>query len=633
MLRGVINCSSDPTRTITAVRRLEQLRSPGRLLQLDGLAIGTSARNVGAAQVDGLHCLIDGRISLSPSVPFASAREQLAEAVVRAYRVKGDSLLRDLRGSFSLVLWDQARGRGLLSCDLLATRQLFMWQGDGYLLFATELHELLELIPTRPAPDQRAFVSWLVGGSCPLGCTLYEGVSRLSPGQLVEVDGRSSKLRTYWHPEYVGTLSGSRAEMAGLLRDELEQATVRPLSPTANAVILSGGLDSSIVTMFAARNNPPGSVLRTYSAVFPGREFDETDKVVALTSALGVEPGTFDLRPQGTVRLAVEYTARWKVPLPGAGALVDMAMVAEAAGDGAEVVLDGQTGDEVLGFAPYLVADRLRAGRLLAAVKLARRWPLGRGTTRRDKIWILKNLGIKAMVPAAVAQYLGARSGGTSGPTWLLPETKRTYAELADDWAWKKTMHDGPLWWRHLADVLVNAPHRELRLDYLRHRAESVGLMNASPLYDFDLINLCMRLRPELAFDSRFTRPLAREALHGLIPDAVRLQTQKAVFTPFVSEAITGADAPWIGRLLDGPDPELGAYVDVDHARRIWRGADPQLPLGSMAWGTTVWRLAAAEAWLQLQTREDELYELLEDTSLPGVSASRSGSSTALFSD
>ena len=99
-----------------------------------------------------------------------------AAVLALAYRRSGTRMLERLRGSFSLVVWDTARGRGVLGCDLLATRQLFLSRADGALVFATELHELLPLLPRSPAPDAVAFTRWLADGTCPEGQTLYEGV-------------------------------------------------------------------------------------------------------------------------------------------------------------------------------------------------------------------------------------------------------------------------------------------------------------------------------------------------------------------------------------------------------------------------------------------------------------------------
>ena len=118
-------------------------------------------------------------------------------------------------------------------------------------------------------------------------------------------------------------MRGSRRELAEGLRDELERSTGRRLTERATGVVLSGGLDSSIVTTFAARTRPPAARLRTYSAVFPGSDHDESPKILELTASLGLEPATFQLQPQGTLRLALEHTKRWEMPLTGAGALIE----------------------------------------------------------------------------------------------------------------------------------------------------------------------------------------------------------------------------------------------------------------------------------------------------------------------
>ena len=616
MLCGAFDFSGGPAAELEVVRRIT-----ARFPDAQTMSVGpfTLARGPTAAAIesDGIHCVYEGRLhgAADPVDPHDRAAAG-AEALARGYRRSGRDILAELRGSYSVAIWDEHRREGLLACDLLATRQWFISRGSGNLRFATELRDLLAIVPSRPGPDRNGFLLWLADGTCPQGVTLYEGISRLGPGELLELSPASARTIAYWRPRYAGTLRGSRAELAGALREQLEQATVARMSGLATGVVLSGGLDSSIVTAFAART---GARVRSYSAVFPGAEFDESKKIAELTSALGLDPAAFRIEPQGTLRLALEHTKRWEVPLIGAGALVDIAIVVEAARDGADVVLDGQTGDEVLGFAPYLVADRLRQGRFLAALELTRRWPLGRPTTRQQKAWILYNLGLKKAAPVRLARWADRRRSAPRGPVWLLPSLQRSFDELEDRWAWK-TQSSGPLWWRHMADVLVNAPHRHLRLDFLRHRAAAVGVANESPLYDFDLIDFCLQLPPELAYDWRFARPFAREAVAGLLPEAVRLQTQKANFSPFCAEAIAGPDARGIERLLTADDAELGAYVDMEYVRTLWRSGQPGAAKGSMWWGTTVWRLAAAECWLRLQARASVLDELLASDNAPAPS-------------
>ena len=309
----------------------------------------------------------------------------------------------------------------------------------------------------------------------------------------------------------------------------------------------------------------------------------------------------------------------------GAGALIDVMALTEAAREGAEVVLDGQNGDETLGFSKFLIADRLRQGRFMSARDLIGRWPLGRPLSRAEKTWILKEIGLKGVVPYRVGRVVRARlnrNNDYAAPQWLHPTLRRQFADLEDNWAWKTT-GSGPLWWRHFAELVIEGPHSDLRMDYLRHRATAAGVRNESPLYDVDLIEYCLRLPPELAYDAQFNRPLAREAVRGILPEGVRLQEQKAVFSPFCLNMLTGADFRAIERLIIAPNPELGAYVDMDWVRNYWHTKRPGAGESSMGWGSLMWNLAAVEIWLRSHADPDFIDEMLALPDVPAPSIRR----------
>ena len=362
--------------------------------------------------------------------------------------------------------------------------------------------------------------------------------------------------------------------------------------------------------------------MRTYSAVFPGESFDEGWKVKSLTDSLGIEPVAFTVEPRGALWLALNYSRRWDQPLGGAGAVLDIFAVNEAAKEGAEVVLDGQTGDETLGFAPYLLSDLLRHSRMIAALQLIGRWPVERSPTLRETKWVLKNVGVKGAVPHWIGNIVRSRRGRDRRrvPEWLAPAERRGLVKEHDPWAWK-VGSSGPRWWRYLSDLVIEGPHRDRRLDYLRHRAAAAGVINESPLYDFDLIDFCLRLPPELAFAREHTRPLARHALRDLIPDEVRLNNQKADFASFCFEMLTTADAPGIQRLLDAPNPEIGAYVDMEWVRRLWHHDRPAEGQQTGRWGTLIWHIVAGECWLRTQADPGFVENMLahDDVPPPGM--------------
>jgi asparagine synthase (glutamine-hydrolysing) len=575
------------------------------------------------AQEGALTCVIDGALYEPDALARTLGSAACADAglVARAYDRLGADAFTRLRGRFAVAVWDETAGVGALTSDLLATRELFFASTAGATVFATELRDLLGLLPSRPAPDPVGFGTWLGEGTCPADRTLYDGVFRLRAGELLALQTRSAQQRRYWRPRPEPAMTGSRAQLVDGLRAQLERAIGKRLSQRSSAVILSGGLDSSVVTAVAGVTRPRGAGLRTYSAVFPGEDYDETAKIRQVNARTGIAPGAIEIAAQGTLWLALRHTQSWQLPLIAAGSLIDIAATAEASRDGADVVLDGQTGDELFGLSPYLLADRIRHGRLLSAIALADQWPIGRRTSVRNKVWLIKELGLKGAAPHRLGRFVqGRRDDANAGPPWLAPPLRRAFAAREDRWAWKRAA-SGPLWWRFYSDTLIDAPHREFRLEYLRHRAATEGIVSEPPLYDPDLIGYCLRLPPELAFDRRFDRPLVREAMCHLLPDDVRLQTQKADFTRFCERALVTADAPGIARLLTDPDALIGDWADLTWVRSSWGriAAGEHHP----GWLSPVWRITAAEVWLRAQADPEFIDTALAQPDVPAPSVRR----------
>jgi hypothetical protein len=560
-------------------------------------------------------CHLQGRLSPEAGAPGARGHRAATDVdtVAGAFRDAGPSGVVALRGQFSAVVWERDRTRVHLVCDRLARQGWYVLERPGEILFATELRDLLALAPSRPDTDSVTFTMWLSIQGCPEGRTMYAGVSRLGPGESFAYSGGALDRRVHWRPVYEPPHRSDRRELAAALRHQLRASTWQYLAPGVNGVILSGGIDSSVVAAAAAEAQAPSVDVRTYSAAFPGAPYDESDKITALTGALAVSAQAIQPAPVGALWLGLHHLQEWGLPLVAPGALVDMSVTARAAADGAEVILDGQTGDEVLGFAPFLLADRLAQGRLPSAWQLLGSWP-GSGTTSlRDRIRLARTFGVKGAAPYRLGRLIRDHRDRTGhGPKWLLPARRQVVLEQEDAWAWKRR-GSGPRWWRSFTDTVVWGPHRELRLEFLRHRAASVGMRWGSPLYDEGLIDFCARLDPEIAFDPRFTRPLVREALSDLLPDIVRLQTRKANFAAFVV-ATLNADRTGLERLLGGSAPEIAAYVDLSWLRERWR-LDPQPEPMRPFWGA-LWRAAMGEAWLRFGADPGGLADFMEDRAI-----------------
>jgi hypothetical protein len=273
-------------------------------------------------------------------------------------------------------------------------------------------------------------------------------------------------------------------------------------------------------------------------------------------------------------------------------------MLARAAADGTEVILEGSGGDELFGHDPWLIADRLLRGNIPGAVRLARTMP----GVYRDWRTTLRALRLFGLRGAAPPWYHAARAArrarsGSPGTRLLRPRLEALLAEGPGPWEWKNA--SGPRWWRHLAHLLFVNAHELGVLDYLRRRGSLAGVRSGQPFMSPELADMILRLPPDLAFDREHNRPLLRAAVGELIPPSVANRTDKARFNPVFNEVLE-RDFGEIRRLLEPRSARISEWVEPGAVDDLLRDR----PAGGMQlnrWSRQVWRLLGAECWLRAE--------------------------------
>jgi asparagine synthetase B (glutamine-hydrolysing) len=300
----------------------------------------------------------------------------------------------------------------------------------------------------------------------------------------------------------------------------------------------------------------------------------------------------------------------------------NMPLLRRAAHEGITVMLDGEGGDELFGCSEYLLADRILRGDIRGAISLARRFPGVGDDPKTGLLWALvREYGLKGAAPHGLHRMMRRVFGADRyAPRWLKPPSAKRYLELHDEWAWKK--RGGPRWWGYLADLLTSGRERIGVYDLLRQRASLAGLANRHPLLeDIDLVELVLRVPPELAFDPELTRPLARDAVVGLLPDEIRLRPDKVDFSRLLIEALSGPDRALATQLLGAKDAELWAYAEPKEVGKL---LETPLERRGPVWARVVSRLATTESWLRSQADPSFPQRLLEEHSSPLSDGARS---------
>ncbi|HEX4838403.1 MAG TPA: asparagine synthase-related protein [Solirubrobacteraceae bacterium] len=596
-LAGVFDPSGRADRSRVALALAPQR---ARTVDLGPLLI---AHDGPAANGGELLCLVDGQLDNARELaddlgaPPGSTEEQL---LALAYECWGRGMLARLRGDFAVLLWDARHGAGLLARDQLGVGSIYLHEASGRLCFASELRDLLALLPTRPEPDRTGVAHWIAVSGRPGSGTLYAGVRRLNPGSVLLLDSSCTREERWWAPRFSEPLELPPPELARSVRDALTRAVSRRLDPDRHtAVLMSGGLDSAAVAALATEQAP--GRIDAYTGVFPEHPLvDESSLIEELRATLRLSGVTAEVRPGGLLASAVEHQRAWETPLVAWGDFWTLPLLRAAAASGIRRTLGGDGGDELFGARSHLLADRLRTGRALRALTLALELPgAGDRPARREVARVFGELALAGALPYRVHSPLRRLRQGSEVPTWLTPASIRELRDAADPLAWKRL--DGPRWWAHTAHGLTRGVEETGVFEHQRQRGALAGVQARHPLFDLDLLELGLRLAPEASFDRHRNRPILRASMAGLLPDSVRLRPAKAWFDSLIVDCLTGPDGAAVHALLCDPRAELRAYVELDGVREVLLQGDYERAGGPFRWMHQTWRLVTAECWLRAQ--------------------------------
>lgn len=284
---------------------------------------------------------------------FTSASD--TEVILAAYREWGTDCLQQFNGMFAFALYDARRQTLFLARDRAGEKPLFYHQRNGELRFASELKALLAdpLLPRQIDPE--ALDCYLSLGYVPGDRCIFRTYNKLPPAHAMVFDLVSAKTTVwrYWQVPELADTSQSVDEIA--LLDELEvilEGAVRQqmLADVPVGVLLSGGVDSSLVTAMAVRHS---SKVRTFSIGFTGHgELDETPHARLIAGHFGTAHTELVAEP-ATPELIQALARQFDEPVADSSMLPTW-LVSHLVRQHCTVALGGDGGDELFaGYAHY----------------------------------------------------------------------------------------------------------------------------------------------------------------------------------------------------------------------------------------------------------------------------------------
>lgn len=244
------------------------LENPETARNNPGLSQGT--------QLDGVTLFLSGEIynyrALQKKYNLPPGDE--AETLLRLYQMLGVDMVEEISGVFAWVLFDPLLQSAKMATDRAGVKPLYYSLAGSQLAFATSLNDLKTVLPLEidPLPIYR----FLRFGHFAQGSTPYRNVFQLEAGTMALTINRQIARAKWWdvHDRYHMKSRDGLAKATEKTNAILGQAVdeVFTYAGPSTAVLLSGGIDSGIVTALAAQRT---SKLKTFTIRFSGG-FDET---------------------------------------------------------------------------------------------------------------------------------------------------------------------------------------------------------------------------------------------------------------------------------------------------------------------------------------------------------------------
>ena len=520
------------------------------------------------------------------------------EVLPHAYEEFGVDLGERIEGEFAFAVWDGRAKRLVLARDRPGVKPLYYAQTREALVFASELKAILVSGLVGDELDSEAVSAYLALGYFPAPSTPFRRIRKLLPGHRLVASRAGVRVGPYWRfPAVAGHDAAPRDEAAAAaeLKEALDAVTsARLMSDVPVGMMLSGGLDSTLILSFMAR--AADRPVPTFTVGFRGLP-SELQPARAIAKRFGTDHHELELPVDLSAGDLDDLLWSLDEPIADLSALGFGALCRFAA-QHVKVVLSGQGADELFGgYAKHLATATLARRPGLARLALAAARP-----TRLARSRTFAAVRAGDPVERLFAMSALPHPGGAALAAHLddaRRAVERRFDELPGD-PFSATLY---------LDSQLALP--DDMLHYFDRVSMAHSLEVRVPFVDRRVIELAAALPPELKVKGLVRKHLLREAARGSIPADV-LGRKKVGFMyqvtadwvrsqlpALAAERIADAAAPW-REFLDSD-----AFADL--ARPLAAGR------GDRRSARVVFAVIALDAWLRsfrARAQEDPAREL-----------------------
>jgi asparagine synthase (glutamine-hydrolysing) len=481
--------------------------------------------------------------------------------------------------------------------DRIGAERLCYAHRGGHLAFGSSVQNVVAHPGVGQVIDPQAIYDYLYFHTIPAPRSLYQGVHKLLPGQIVTLKNGQLDSRYYWQADYTPVDAGFEAHR-NHFRAVLDEA-VRDADAPATAAFLSGGTDSS--TVVGALTAARGAPVDTFSIGFDAAGFDEMEYARCAAERYGSRSHEYYLKPADIVTAIPVITREYDEPFGNDSAVPTYFCALTAHAAGFERMLAGDGGDEIFGGNARYAKQKLFENyfRLPAAIRRGVVEPIAHLPGLSDHFPLAKlksyvrqaNMGLPLRLESynflhrtPLDQILATDFIQAIDPSAADAALTEVYARTTSDHYINRMMH---------VDLKFTLADNDLRK--VATMTEAAGIEVRYPLLDDRMVAFANHLPVDYKVRGQKLRWFFKEALSDLLPEKIINKSKHGFGLPF---GVWSTQYAPLGDLVGDSlsDFKQRGWIQpayLDHMLAMLRG-----PHASY-YGVMIWVTMMLEQWLQ----------------------------------
>lgn len=284
--------------------------------------------------------------------------------LLELFAQKGVSILSELVGMFSFVLYDHSKNKLYAVRDRYGIKPLYVFNNRGSILLGSSVKSLIASGLPAKILSKRGLANYLIYQTVYTPNTIFEEISQLQPGHYLEIDCNTmaTKKHNYYFPEK--HLLSSKKEYINAVRSSIVESVRSQVDAEVKVgLMLSGGIDSSIIAL-ASKIIDRGQDLSCYTVSFTEKSYDEIEYARHLASEFKLNH--HELIVDQEYYMKNLQSGMESLDHPSVDGLNTFIITKKMRENGITVILSGLGGDELFGgYYTFGLAEKWRKFRYL----------------------------------------------------------------------------------------------------------------------------------------------------------------------------------------------------------------------------------------------------------------------------